>query len=108
MFSLTGYVSEFNDNYRISPRTLEDIVLDPLSISNIVYYDFYPNPVHTQLRLTDFGSVENIEVYDMFGKRVLTLDNVSANVDMSALRAGFYVVNIKADGKYFIGKIYKK
>jgi len=61
----------------------------------------YPNPTKGQLKI-DNGelTIENIEIYDVVGKMVLSCRDVARNVstiDVSHLASGMYF--LKIDGK---------
>lgn len=56
-----------------------------------------------------FGNTaENITVYDICGKTVLTHGNPAQSVDVAHLAKGIYVVTAETDGVVTTGKVYKK
>ena len=69
---------------------------DVLSIADETLNSFkaYPNPVKDFLYLSTTSSVDLVEVYDILGKNILTVNPgiVSPKVDMSALSSGSYFV----------------
>ncbi len=65
---------------------------------------FYPNPVKDQLHLVMDGKAESsYEIYSVDGKRVTTINTTftgtHAELDVSSLEAGIYLVKITGDQK---------
>src|SRR5690606_22199437 len=63
-----------------------------------LFTDFavYPNPVKDVLNIQSKTAVDNVTVYDVLGKVVLTAqpDAISPKIDMSGLSSGAYLVNV--------------
>lgn len=59
-------------------------------------FSVYPNPVVDVLNIKSASTIDNVTIYDVLGKQVLSVnpDAVSPSVDMSALSSGAYLVNI--------------
>jgi len=58
-------------------------------------YNLYPNPVGNQLTINNIGDVNKIEVYNIIGKMVKSVDNLSTNgvtIVTSNLTSGVYFV----------------
>ncbi|MEM6397816.1 MAG: S8 family serine peptidase [Bacteroidota bacterium] len=59
----------------------------------------FPNPASTRLNiLSDIEKIRSIEIYDLFGRRVLSLgglDRYFSEVDLSGLVAGAYLVRLE-------------
>lgn len=74
-------------------------VIDPNSISDIdakiADLSVYPNPVRTNLNISDDSIVDEVVVYNLLGKPVKRFDmsNVN-NLDLSDLRDGVYLVGM--------------
>jgi len=62
----------------------------------------YPNPVKDVLTIE--GSYVSANIYDVFGKLVLTTDN-QKTIDVSALSNGVYFVNINSEKEITVKKI---
>jgi hypothetical protein len=64
--------------------------------------EIFPNPVKNFLYIrTGPISLDRIEVYDAFGRQVLSRDGVDAGpIDVSALPAGAYALHLTANGGY--------
>jgi len=76
----------------------------------------YPNPAtdFVNIELSTFAKTVNVQVFDAEGCLwINTVENSELNnpaklsLDVSGLAAGFYTVNIWADGKLFTGKFVK-
>lgn len=57
---------------------------------------FYPNPVVENLTLQHIATIENIEVYNMQGQKVLhkNINSNNGSLDMRNLPSGVYVINV--------------
>lgn len=58
-----------------------------------------PNPAQNRVALETNLDVDRITFYDVLGQAVLQLDRIPVSIDVSALRAGLYVVSIEAGSK---------
>lgn len=70
--------------------------------------DLFPNPTNNTIYLLSELSFNNINVYDVFGKKVLELNDVNENhlkVDLSQLKKGSYIVEIRANSKVIRKKL---
>ncbi|MEM9886768.1 MAG: T9SS type A sorting domain-containing protein [Bacteroidota bacterium] len=63
-----------------------------------VAFQIFPNPTNGILNITsiDNQAIENIGVFDVNGRLVLTIDNASPQVDLSTLPNGIYALQIRA------------
>lgn len=70
----------------------------------------YPNPVTNVLNIDAKEEISEIKVYNMAGQQVLSKEARSKNpkVDMSALKAGVYVVEVTSDSNTTTHKVIKK
>jgi len=59
-------------------------------------FSVFPNPVVNTLNIKSAIAVDNVTIYDVLGKQVLSVnpDAISPSVDMSALSSGAYLVNV--------------
>ncbi len=62
---------------------------------------YYPNPVQNIFNITNSEKIDEITVLSIQGQQVLNEkpDSKLANVDVSSLSTGIYIVKIKSDGK---------
>jgi len=62
----------------------------------------FPNPVNNQLeiRFANFSDTYQGTIYDLTGKKVHTFNHQSSQktIDVSFLKSGFYLLNIKTNG----------
>ena len=70
----------------------DDVTLTP-------QFTLIPNPAKTNVTLETNLDVDGITFYDVLGQAVLQLDRVPSSIDVSALRAGLYVVTIEAGSR---------
>lgn len=71
---------------------------------------YYPNPVDSELVISYIDPLENVEIYDVTGKRVFKqkYESKSITIDFSRFSSGTYIVKVMtAEGSQFI-KIIKK
>lgn len=59
---------------------------------------FSPNPTSGYLYLTDGQSIKRIQVKNTFGQTVATFFHPGGSIDLSALPAGVYFMNVERDG----------
>ena len=62
-------------------------------------FTYYPNPVTDNLTLNAQKNIQNVEVFNMLGQRVLNSlpNSVESTVDMSNLKTGAYFVKVTID-----------
>ena len=69
----------------------------------------YPNPVKDILYINNQNeTIEEIVVYDVLGKKVMEQNNNNAQINLSDLQSGFYVVKIKTEKGYICKKVVKE
>lgn len=73
-------------------------------------FSFYPNPVKDILKLSYSQSMSDIMVYNLLGQQVFakTVNTTDAEVDLSQLASGAYLVRINADNQVKTIKIIKQ
>lgn len=61
-------------------------------------FSFHPNPVKDVLNLSNTAEMTNVQVYNILGQQVMTksLNATEAQLDLSALAKGAYVVKVAA------------
>ncbi|MBT8287368.1 MAG: T9SS type A sorting domain-containing protein [Bacteroidia bacterium] len=59
-------------------------------------FEYYPNPVTDVLTMNAQDKIDNVEIYNMIGQRVMTMkpDAVQSQVDMTNLSQGTYFVRV--------------
>ena len=76
----------------------DDVTLTP-------QFTLIPNPAKAHVTLDTKLDVDGITFYDVLGQAVLQLDRVPASIDVSALRAGLYVVTVESRNKRYSSKL---
>jgi hypothetical protein len=88
--------------------TVEEKLAVNDTISNISKY--YPNPVVDQFTIDSKDTIENVEVYSLTGKLILSqkINSKTANLSLRTLTSGNYLVKVTGSGKTDVMKIIKK
>jgi len=74
---------------------------EELGVSDINEFDFtyYPNPVKDVLNISAKKSIENVEIFNLSGQKVLNNAKVSNNrVDVNSLTSGTYIFRVSLEG----------
>lgn len=67
-----------------------------------------PNPATDYLYINGNNKIDRLEVTDLAGQRVLSLDNPSSTLDVSSLQPGIYLLRIFSNNQLSIKKIQKQ
>ena len=61
-------------------------------------FEAYPNPTNDILNLKNSQNIDNITVFDLLGKEVLTqkINATESQIDISTLSSGMYLIKVKA------------
>ena len=110
------YYFGFNANsiadqlYLLVDNISVDVVLSNDSFNNKSNVMAYPNPVKDVLNLSYKTAISNVRVINLLGQEVLnTKTNTNdVQVDMSALNAGAYIVNITVEDTVHTIKVIKE
>lgn len=72
----------------------------PLDVNTVTRpeINFYPNPVVRELNILSESNIETIEIVNLLGAKVLTIQNSNNKIDVSQLNAGIYLVNFYSEG----------
>jgi hypothetical protein len=92
--------------------TLDDIWGSPASIFDYqaVTFSLYPNPVNEMLTIDNLENAEMIEIYNIAGMKVMTIDQISAekvNIDVAELNIGMYMIVVHQNGQVQATKFLK-
>ena len=73
-------------------------------------FEAYPNPTNDVLNLKNSQNIDNVTVFDLLGKEVLTqkINATESQIDISTLSSGMYLMKILSDQKEKTVKIIKK
>lgn len=63
-------------------------------------FSYYPNPSNNILNVNSKSNIENITIFNVLGQQLINVspDNLSAQVDLSNLSAGMYVMKATVNG----------
>ena len=77
---------------------------------NTTKFSYYPNPTTGILNITASGKIENVEVYNLVGQKVLSFAPKSdkSEINMSSLAKGVYLVKAVVNGKVITNKVIKQ
>ncbi len=103
--TFNAFVSEFRGTPQVVPMS-DNTTLD---ISNFEAADFYayPSPVENNLNFSGLTSFVQASVFDMLGKLHIQTE-VTNTLDVSILKSGLYMVEIKNEKSYRVFKMLKK
>jgi hypothetical protein len=92
--------------------TVNDIWGSPAGIYNhpAVTFNIYPNPVNDYLNVSNLKSVDRIEIYNMTGKKIKTIENVTTplvTIKTSDFSKGVYIINVFSKGTIQSAKFIK-
>jgi hypothetical protein len=73
-------------------------------------FKYYPNPVKHLLTINNTAVIDEIEIYAISGKSILSkrIDSDHAEIDLSNVSSGLYFLKVKAEGQVKIVKLVKK
>ena len=73
-------------------------------------FSYYPNPTTGILNITASGKIENVEVYNLVGQKVMSFSPKAdkSQIDMSSLSKGVYLVKAVVNGKVITNKVIKQ
>jgi hypothetical protein len=88
-----------NNNYWIDNVLFTEVFIDAVDDFSAANFKLYPNPVNDVLNIQSATVIDEIEVYNLLGKRVMeaTPNAISPSLDMSTLSSGMYLVNVTID-----------
>lgn len=79
---------------------------------NVLSFNVYPNPVQSELYIETEMNVEEIAVYDVYGRQALSQQVNEATsqqvVNVAELNSGVYFVNIKTEKENIVRRFVKK
>jgi len=92
------------------PFTINVTTALSTSSFNLASLKAYPNPVKDVLMLTYDQNITNVSVFNLLGQQVInkSLNTTDAQVDMSALPQGTYLVKVAADNQVKTIKVVKQ
>lgn len=79
--------------------------VDDYDLSNKI--QLYPNPTNNIITVNSDFEIDNLEVYDLFGKIIISIEN-SKTINIKDLTSGMYFIKIYSDDKFGTKKILKQ
>jgi hypothetical protein len=78
--------------------TVEDCNLS-INDNKLLSINYYPNPVKRFLNIESKKTITEIEVFNILGKKLISLDNINSNnkVDLINLNSGTYFLKVKIE-----------
>ncbi|VXC28175.1 Por secretion system C-terminal sorting domain-containing protein [Flavobacterium sp. 9AF] len=117
--SLTGLNS--GETYYIQVDSYDGVALgtfgiqvNDTSLSTSVFdlnnFKAYPNPVKDILNLEYSSDMTSVSIFNMIGQEVINqkVNATSANINMTELNSGAYIVNVVIDGNVSVLKVIKE
>ena len=90
----------------LAPRSFSDVTLSVISF-NVTQLNIYPNPTETTLNFSGLNAPVQATVFDMLGKLHLQSE-VTNSLDVSALKSGLYMIEIKNETSSKVFKMLKQ
>lgn len=108
-----AYVVAICDQDSISDATDRvTFTTGPMSVDNQIFdgFSFYPNPVENVLNLNATSQIENVEVFNLIGQKVIDVqpDVLQTQISTEALQSGVYLMNVTIDGANKTFRVIKK
>ncbi len=92
-----------------------DIVIDGdfflgANDNKIEGFAYYPNPTTGVVNLSSIDLIENVEVYNILGQKVVdqNVNAVNTNIDITGLSVGAYIMKVSINGQVGTYKIIKR
>ena len=77
-------------------------------VQDALHFSFYPNPVSDVLQIRSEQAVEEVLLLDFSGRLVLHAQGDAAELDLSSLASGTYLMRVRIDGKWASAKVVKR
>ncbi|MBC3759700.1 family 16 glycosylhydrolase [Hyunsoonleella sp. SJ7] len=68
-------------------------------------FKVYPNPSETKINIQGNGAIDNIELFDTYGKLIKRQRNAISTLDVSDVSSGLYLLSIQSGSKTEIKKV---
>lgn len=109
-FDLVLFASSFNqtgvyiDNVNITEETMS------VEEASFESFSFYPNPTKDviNIQLNNNQAIQQLEVFDVTGKSILTSKNPESQLDVRHLKSGNYILKVQLENSYQSFKFIKE
>ena len=87
--------------YRAATASVED---------NLFNVSLYPNPASNRLNISAANTIQNAEIYNVLGKKVMnvTINKTSESIDISNLASGVYMIKYNIENSIGTAKFIKQ
>jgi|GEM_PF-2406995 len=81
-----------------------------LSDNSIEGFSYYPNPTTGIVSLSAADTINTVEVYNLLGQKIISenVNGITAQLDLSGLTAGVYLMKVEVNGKTGAYKVVKE
>jgi beta-glucanase (GH16 family) len=90
-FTQTNMLIDYVKVYQLSALSNSEYDISDLRV--------FPNPAHSKINISTSSALDKVELYDVYGKRILSQSKNMKTLDISNLNAGFYLLNIYSGNK---------
>jgi hypothetical protein len=108
--SITGYLDDSNDTFKLLPTKADDIDSTPTSTANINKdkLQISPNPFTNEIRLSA-KNIRKVDFINMAGQTVMEVTHTNGTIPTAELKNGMYILKIQFnDGSSTIQKVIKR
>ena len=106
--TLEFYVVAFNDETESEPSEVYTIVIQGEAIEELSSsFNVYPNPVKDKLYIETEAEVEEVVVYDIYGRQQLAVSGQQSAISVTNLNAGVYFVKVVTGNGEVVKRIIK-
>lgn len=107
---------DIDNEWDVYPKdNVEDIGKHSAIVLSVSSFDksgiqFYPNPAATfiQIKNTSNKEIRKISIYNLLGKKIITLKNPKNSINIESLSKGMYVLIFELDNELLTTKFIKK
>ena len=78
--------------------------------NNLLEISLYPNPASNRLNISAANTIQNAEIYNVLGKKVMnvTINKTSESIDISNLASGVYMIKYNIENSIGTAKFIKQ
>jgi hypothetical protein len=97
----------FIDNFQITATSLSDTA--GVEDESLVTLNVYPNPASDVLNISAQNTINTVEIFNVLGQKVITMqvENTSAEINVSNLNAGIYLIKYEINNSISTKKFVK-
>ena len=107
------YVIAFNDETESEPSEVYTVVVEDNAIEEMnASFNIYPNPVNDKLCIVTETEIEEVVIYDIYGRvqnlRISETQKLRNSIDVTNLNSGVYFVKIVTENGEAVQRFIKK